>query len=308
MGGHHDGQMMRLSETERSERSARTRANTEANAARQASAPQLQPRGDAQRRKHQGGGQADAPSLAEQDEIAQRARALWAADRVAGRLARAVALVRDGKPPNDPELLLAALDKYKHIVTDVDAKVAEKRSLRTAQQQSRTGKIEAQRVAEEEKVQRCQASRMAAEAARTRAKSEREGRRTSRADGILEAKRQAEIDRRARQMRELVDAEWDKEQQHVKLANAREMQRRQDARAVQEREHRELVQAEEQRRGRCLAALEREQVQREESDPQVIKALPGHPGLLGGHSKNIAPYAQQQRPLRFQLRRWQHPD
>ena len=298
---------MRLSETERSERSARTRANTEANAARQASAPQPQPRGDAQRRKHQGG-PADAPSLAEQEEIAQRARALWAADRVAGRLARAVALVRDGKPPNDPELLLAALDKYKHIVTDLDAKVAEKRSLRAAQQQSRTGKIETQRIAEEEKVQRCQASRMAAEAERTRAKSEREGRRTSRADGILEAKRQAEIDRRARQMRELVDAEWDKEQQHIKLANAREMQRRQDARAVQEREHRELVQAEEQRRGRCLAALEREQVQREESDPQVIKALPGHPGLLGGHSKNIAPYAQQQRPLRFQLRRWQHPD
>jgi hypothetical protein len=73
---------------------------------------------------------------------------------------------------------------------------------------------------------------------------------------------------------------------------------------VQEREHRELVQAEEQRRGRCLAALEREQVQREESDPQVIKALPGHPGLLGGHSKNIAPYAQQQRPLRRLVGPW----
>jgi len=300
------GQTQRSSETERSVlRSARTRANTEANAARHAQLPlQPQPRGDAQRRKC---GLAVAPSLHEND-VAQRARALWAADRVAGRLARAVSMVRDGKQPTDPEMLLAALDKYKHIVTDVDVKVAEKRELKAAQQQSRAGRIEAQRVAEQEKAARCRASRQAAEAARARARSERENQRTRQADDRLETKRQAEIERRTRQVQELVDAEWDKEQQHVKQASARELQRRQDARAVQEREHRELVQSEGQRRGRCVAALEREQAQREESDPQVIKALPGHPGLLGGHSKNIAPYAQQQRPLRFQLRRWQHPD
>ena len=282
-------------------------ANTKINASQGNDLHHARTQGEEQRRKHQRFA-SDAPSLAAQDEVAQKARMLWAADRVAGRLARAVALVRDGKQPKDPEMVLAALEKLSHVVTDVDEKVAIKRSMKAAQHKSRTDAVEAKRNAEDERAARIFTARKAAEAARSVVRNDRETRRIEQVENRIENKRSTEIVRRTRQVQELVEKEWEREQQHVHLIRTNEVQRRQSARAVQQREREEEVQKEEQRRRRCVSALEREQAKKEASDPQVIKALPGHPALLGGHTRNIAPYAQQHRPLRYQLGRWQHPD
>ena len=252
--------------------------------------------------------QGDAPSLDAQDVVARKARQLWAADRVAGRLAKAVSLVRDGKQPKDPELLLAALEKFNDAVWDADEKVAITRSRKAAQEQLRRDAIEKQRVAEEEKEMQFAAHKQNAEAARAKLRREREEKRMQLSDTRIEQKRTVEINRRTSQVKELVDKEWNKEQQYVSLIRTREQERRQSVRAVQQHDHDELVGIESHRRARCVSALEAQQNLKEARDPQVIKALPGHPALLGGHTKNIAPYAQQHRPMRFQLRRWSNPD
>lgn len=224
------------------------------------------------------------------------------------RLAKAVSMVRDGKQTQDAALLLAALAKYEGGVYDVEERVAEKRSQKNAQEMHRRDGIDKQRKAEEEKERTYALAKQSAQNARTNIRSELEFKQIQRAEEVIATKRAEETNRRARLVQELVDKEWDKEQQHVNLISTREVARRQSARAVQEREHAELVHIDEQRRRRCVTALEKQQGRREDSDAQVIKALPGHPALRQGHAKDIAPYVQQQRPLRFQLRRWQHPD
>ena len=216
-------------------------------------------------------------------------------------------MVRDGKQPQDPALLLAALAKYKGVIYDVEGKVAEKRSQKNAEEQRRRDAIENQRIAEEEKEKMHALAKQSAENSRVNVRIQRESKRIQRADDIMATRRAAETQRRTRLVHELVEMEEIREQQHVHLIRNREVDRRQSMNVRQEREAAELVHLDEHRRRRCVAALETQQARKEASDPQAIKALPGHPALRKGHAKDIAPYVQQQRPLQFQLRRWQHP-
>lgn len=293
------------SDTER-RRGHQTQANTAINANLLAAQP-LQHRVERQTAKHQVF-PGDAPSLEAQDVVARKARQLWAADRVAGRLAKAVSLVRDGKQPNDPELLLAALKKFNDVGWDADEKVAMTRSRKAAQEQLRREAMEKQRDTEEEKELQVAAHKQAGEAAREKLRREREEKRIQLSDTRIKQKRTVEINRRTTLVTELVDKEWNKEQQYVSLIRNREQERRQSARVVQQRDYDEIVAIESQRRERCVSSLEAQQDLKEARDLQVIKALPGHPALLGGHRKDIAPYAQQHRPMRFHLRRWTNPD
>ena len=310
--------MSRASTAER-KTEQRTKANTVVNAKhtnRGSSAPQQNVQNDPQRQNvlverqkaKNKKFESDVLSFGEQDEVARKARELWAADRVAGRLAKAVAMLNDGKKPNDPLLLLEALAKFKDVEHDTEVKVANKREKKAAEETLRRNAMEAQRVAEEEKRARYVHEKQSAESARKAMKSERETKFMQATEEKLNRKRTEEADRRTRQVRELVDKEWEKEQQHMSLARERERERRKSARVVQERDHESLVLFESEQRRRFVKALETEQVRKEARDPQVIKALPGHPALLGGHTKNIAPYAMQLRPMRYQLRRWQFLD
>lgn len=258
---------------------------------------------DRQRQKHR-----NDPAEATQEEIAAKARQLWAADRVAARLARAVSLVRDGKVVSDPELLLAAVEKFQGVVYDADEKMAERSSRLAAQESGRRQAIEAQRKAQEDKEANRRLQKQAAEAARQAVRSEREKLRSEKATELIETKRTRELARRNRNEQELVEKEWIKEQEHVLASAARELQRREGARALQELEHKELVRGDEARRRRRVEMLESEQILKEAADPQVIKALPGSAALLGGHKKNIAPYVSQQRQHIYQLSRWQYPE
>ena len=283
----------------------RLQVNTEANAhTRRAAATN----GERQRQKHQYAAARDDPSRAAADDVAVKARQLWAADRVAGRLARAVNLVRDGKAVKDPELLLAAIEKYKDVIYDTNEKMAERCSRLAAKEARRRNAMEAERTAQEDREASWRASKQEAEAARATSRTERESKRAQRAAEIIDAKRTRELTRRNREVEELVEREWTREQQHLHTCQSREAQRRENARAVQEREHWELVRSDEARRLRRVDQLETEQTAREAADPQVIKALPGSVALLGGHKKNIAPYAQQHRQHLYHLSRWQHPE
>ena len=84
----------------------------------------------------------------------------------------------------------------------------------------------------------------------------------------------------------------------------REVERRKHFRQVQEREAEELEHADGRMRALRVAQLEKEQENREATDAQVIKALPGHHAKLMGHAKNIAPYALQLREHGYRLSRW----
>ena len=296
-------QAMCCTDTER-RRDRETSHNTRANANLLAASQQPQPLGDRQRQKHQVL-PTDMALRAAQDDVAQKARMLWAADRVACRLAKAVSLVRDGRQPKDPEMVLAALEKFKYAVHDADEKVVLTRSRKAEEAKRRREAVEAKRDAEDAKMEAIAAHRKAAEESRTCLRRERENARIQRAESIVEAKRDAELQRRTRMVKELVEKDWEKEQQHVHTARLREVHRRQSARALQEREAAEVEQFDVQRRQRTIVRLEKEAGLREAADPQVIKALPGHPAKLGGHSKNIAPYAMQLRDHGYQLSRWQ---
>lgn len=278
--------------------------NTRANANPSAASQRAQPLGDRQRQKHQLLPTDTAPGVAQ--DVAQKARMLWAADRVACRLARAVSLVRDGKQPKDAEMVLAALETFKHAVHDADERVALARSRKAEEVKRRRDAVEAQRVAADAKIEGFAAHRKAARESRTSLQREREKARIQRAESILEAKRDAEVQRRTRMVEELVDKEWEKEQQHVHSARQREVQRRQSAHSLQDREAAELEELDAQRRTRTIVRLEKEQGLREAADPQVIKAMSGHPAKLGGHTKSIAPYATQLRDHGYRLSRWQH--
>ena len=273
-------------------------ANTAANANRRV----VVTRSDRQRQKCR-----NDPAEATQEEIAAKARQLWAADRVAARLARAVNLVRDGKVVSDPELLLAAVEKFQGVVYDADEKMAERCSRLAAQESGRRQATEAQRKAQQDKEANRRLLKQAAEAARQALRSEREMQRSEKATEMIETKRTRELARRNRDEQELVEKEWTKEQEHVHASSSRELQRREGARALQEREHKELVRRDDARRRKRVEMLETEQMLKEAADPQVLKALPGSAALLGGHRKNIAPYAQQQRQHIYQLSRWQYP-
>lgn len=227
---------------------------------------------------------------------------------MAGRLARAVNLVRDGKAVKDPELLLAAIDKYKDVIYDTNEKMAAKCSRLAAQEASRRNAVEVERTAQEARQASWRASKQEAEAARVASRKELESKRAQRAAEIIDSKRTKELTRRNREAEELVEREWTREQQHLSTCQSREVQRREAARAVQEREHWELVRSDEARRRRRVDQLETEQTVKEAADAQVIKALPGSAALLGGHKKNIAPYAQQHRRHLYHLSRWQHPE
>jgi len=242
--------------------------------------------------------------LAAQDEVAEKARALWAADRVACRLAKAVSLVRDGKQPKDGEMVLAALEKFKAMETDLEQKVAATRSRRADAAAQRADAILQQREAGEAKEASVAQKKKAAAAARQAIRSERERRQLQRSECIAEKRRAAELNRRKEQQEVYVEREWKTQQSHVHARVMREVERRKHFRQVQEREAEELEHADGRMRALRVAQLEKEQENREATDAQVIKALPGHHAKLMGHAKNIAPYALQLREHGYRLSRW----
>lgn len=126
-------------------------------------------------------------------------------------------------------------------------------------------------------------------------------------DDVLKRRRETEERRREQDVEELIC----KEDERIKLVDessrAREVKRRETAAVRQEKDYLEVVTKESAKRAVRKAWEEEVRRAAERSDPQVVRADPGNPSVMKGHSKMIAPYAMQQRPMLARLGRWKHP-
>jgi hypothetical protein len=245
---------------------------------------------------------------ASEKKVTDLARELWNFDTKHARLARDLQRYLQGAAVEDPVSLAEYLKSKMGLMDFEEAKKKEKDKARNEAEILRRKKQDADRDKEQAATELRTKNGVEQEMGRRIALEKRRQEAAVKEDVALKRKQEVENLRVERLRRDLVEQEDERIKLVDETSRAREVQRRIDAAALQERQHQELCERDEVKRERRKAWEQEHQHDKERRDPQVVRASPGHPALMQGHPKMIAPYAMQQRPMLARLNRWKHPD
>eukprot|EP00960_Hanusia_phi_P047606 758480-Hanusia_phi.AAC.1 len=240
--------------------------------------------------------------------LTKKAVELWALDRKQCKLATAMGQLKDGKIPSNPAFLLEALVKHESELHLQEEKANERERRRRESDLRRRKTLDERRNAVADKQDMILEHKAARANERIETLEMRRRLKENDAHHLLDMKRMQQQYRRERERFELVEQDWNKQDLRNKNLQEREATRRVQAhqRQVADFQLEENVQS--SRRGSNVRRLQNEQKLKERRDPQVMRADPGSPAVMMGHSKSAIPYANQQRPWSFQLSRWKHVD
>jgi len=234
------------------------------------------------------------------------ARELWAHDRQTARLSRAVAQVHNGKIPKDAKILTEAVSRNLEILHNLEAREGARLLAKVEAENERRERhiVDAAEKGQKAK-DKVQAKHVAETARREMARAKR-GEQEHAAVARIETKRDAEKTRRDHEKHALVTREQMSQEQRLVAGHEREALRREAMRERQERDFGEVVDKDSSRRAHEGQRLERDRLQKESRDPQVLRSR-GHAGLMTGVT-TVAPYCSQLRPRGVVLSRWTHGD
>jgi len=238
----------------------------------------------------------------------QLARELWNFDAVHARLAKDLDRYLRGIEVEDPVSLAQYLESKMSAMEMDEARKKWRSEAKSKAEAARRAGTEAKRDAMAEKQDQRIKGATARAAAQQRDLEKKRDAQLKREEELCERRRGVEEKRREEAHRVLVVAEEERVREVDESARAREVRRREALHARQEREHQEDVAKDELKRREKTEREAKDRMRQEIMDPQVIRGDKENPHRMKGYSRQIAPYAMQQRPMGSRLNRWRHND